>query len=82
LNELKKFLELSLRRLLKGAKEGNLEEVSAVLDQQPTVTMKCYCLEELGKLMNVIGSDGWNALHYACFYGNEEVVAEFLGRDA
>lgn len=30
--------------------------------------------------MNVIGPDGWNAFHHACYYGHLSIVIELLKR--
>lgn len=30
--------------------------------------------------MNVIGAEGWNAFHFACYYGQLEVVENLLLR--
>lgn len=39
-------------------------------------------MEELKGLMNVIGSDGWSAIHYACYYGHPNIIYNFIQRNA
>ncbi|MFN9908460.1 MAG: ankyrin repeat domain-containing protein, partial [bacterium] len=40
-----------------------------------------FC-KELEKLMNVIGSNGWNALHFACYLGYNSIVTLFIAKGA
>jgi ankyrin repeat protein len=39
-------------------------------------------LKEQKKLMNVIGSDGWNAMHFACYLGHSDIVEHFINKKA
>ena len=32
--------------------------------------------------MNVIGSDGWNAMHFACYLGHNVIVEHFINKKA
>lgn len=82
LKELKRTLEQTHLKLLAAAKMGKVDEVSSILDCPPEVSLQGYFDEELKNLMNVIGNEGWNAFHYACYYGQEDVVDLLLERGA
>ena len=56
------------------SKNGILNSVIEILDTDPQIEMKKFCKEELQKLMNIIGNDGWNAFHFSCYYGHDSLV--------
>ena len=68
--------------MLNATRNGYEQEISNILSYVPSIMLKEEYAKELEKLMNVIGSNGWNALHFACYMGYNSIVTLFIGKGA
>ncbi len=68
---------------VKETKNGNKEEILAILETFTDIIPEKF-VEEIRlkkkRLFDELGSGGWNALHFAVFYGKIEICAIFLER--
>jgi len=56
--------------------------VEEVFSHTPDIILKDDYMAESETLMNVIGSDGWSAMHYACYLGHHKIITFFINKGA
>ena len=66
-------------RLLKDAKEGNFKRIQDVLKSIMTNSRELD-MKKIKKLIDERGNGGWNAFHFAIFFGHLGVVQELLNK--
>ena len=72
-----------MRIFLKETKKGNKEEIVALLETLTDIIPEQYIDEVRFRkkhLFDEPGSGGWNALHFAIFYGKSDLCTMFIER--
>ena len=65
---------------MRETKNGNLEKIRSIIDENPNIPQD-YLSEYNEKKKNLInenGSGGWNALHFSIFCNHINIVKEFI----